>query len=171
MGKAAAGPDPIQVTRRPATPDDASFLYEVYAASRAEEMARVPWTEAEKEAFLRQQFQAQDTHYHRHYPEAAFDIVLADGARAGRLYIDHAAYPDEIRILDIALLPEFRNRGIGTRLLRAVLDEAAASGRVVRLHVEFYNPAQRLYARLGFRSLRENGPYVFMEWRPEVPGG
>lgn len=154
------------VARRPTTPEDYPFLYEVYAASRADEMKMAPWTDGEKEAFLQQQFQTQDQYYRRHYPDATFEVLLVEGVPAGRLYVDRIGFPDEYRIMDIALLPEFRNQGIGTALIQEILMAASTTGRAVRLHVESFNPAQHLYERLGFRTIGQNGPYYFQEWRP-----
>jgi ribosomal protein S18 acetylase RimI-like enzyme len=95
---------------------------------------------------------------------AAFDVILLDGESIGRLYVDRR--PDEIRIIDIALLPEYRNRGIGSRLITALLAEGTAAGLPVRIHVEQYNPAMRLYNRLGFQKIDERGVYHLMEWSP-----
>jgi ribosomal protein S18 acetylase RimI-like enzyme len=111
------------------------------------------------------QFAAQHAHYQEHYAGAAFDVILCNGAPAGRLYV--ARWPAEIRIVDIALLPEFRNAGIGTRLLRDLLAEGAAAGKRVSIHVERFNPALRLYARLGFQvAADDGGVYLRLEWTP-----
>jgi ribosomal protein S18 acetylase RimI-like enzyme len=111
------------------------------------------------------QFEAQHLHYHRSYSDATFEVVLADGVPAGRLY--RHRMPEELRIVDIAVLPEFRGRGIGTALLREILDDGAREGLVVSIHVEHMNPAMSLYRRLGFVAAGESGPYVRMEWRPQ----
>jgi ribosomal protein S18 acetylase RimI-like enzyme len=136
----------------------------VYASTRAEEMELVNWSESDKQAFLRQQFTAQHTYYQQHYATAAFQVVVRGDALLGRLYVDRWA--SEIRIIDIALLPEYRGHGIGTRLLRDVLAEAVEVGKRVSIHVEHMNPAMRLYTRLGFRPVEERGVYVLMEWTP-----
>ncbi len=149
---------------RPAVPGDREFLFRTYASSRAEELAIVPWTEDEKEAFLRQQFDAQDRHYRAHHPAADRLVILDRGEPVGRLYVERAA--DELRVMDIALLPEHRGRGRGRQLIEALQAEAAAAGIPITLHVEAHNPAQRLYARLGFRLVREDGIYQLLEWRP-----
>jgi ribosomal protein S18 acetylase RimI-like enzyme len=94
---------------------------------------------------------------------AAFDVILVGGQPAGRLYLHRR--DDEIRIMDIALLPEYCDRGIGTTLLHGLLSEAAAAGKPLRIHVERFNPALRLYERLGFRQIDDRGVYLFMEWR------
>ena len=144
--------------------EDHEFLYRVYASTRQEELAAVPWTAEQKEAFLRSQFSLQHQHYQKYYAEAAFDIILCGGEPAGRLYVLRS--PGEIRIVDIALLPEHRGAGIGSKLLQDLLTEAAASGKFVSIHVERFNPAMRLYERLGFTKQEEVGVYFRMEWSP-----
>jgi len=148
---------------RPATEEDLPFLFVLYATTRAEEMRAVPWSDGQKLAFLDMQFRAQKSHYEQYYCDAEHLVIEKDGAPIGRLYIDRA--PDDIRIVDIALMPEARGGGIGTMLLREILDEGAASSRVVSIHVEHYNPAKRLYERLGFQHVSTNGIYHLMEWR------
>ena len=157
------------VTLRPVTAEDEGFLYSVYASTREAELAGVDWTEEDKAAFLWQQFEAQDRHYREQYDGASYDVVEVDSRPAGRLYV--ARWDDEIRIMDIALLPENCRRGIGTGLLRELLDEGARTGKRVTVHVEQFNPARRLYERLGFRWLRDAGVYVLMRWSPNPPGG
>lgn len=154
------------VALRPVSPGDGPFLYRVYAGTRQEELANLPWTEAQKEDFLWMQFDAQDRYYREHYPETSFLIVLSDEKQAGRLYV--ARWQDEIRIVDIALLPEHRSRGIGTSLLRDLLTEAGRAGKPVSIHVEKFNPALRLYERLGFRPVADKGVYFLMRREPEV---
>lgn len=151
------------MTLRPAAAGDESFLERLYASTRAEELAVVGWTAEQKVRFLAQQFAARQAHYRGHYGEASSQIVLVDGEPAGRLYV--ARRPDEIRIIDIALLPDYRGRGFGTELLRRLLAEAAGAGKAVRMHVERHNPAQRLYERLGFSALTDDGVYRLLEWR------
>jgi ribosomal protein S18 acetylase RimI-like enzyme len=148
------------IALRASTSADRSLLCEIYGSTRAAELALVPWDDAAKRAFVAQQFAAQDEHYRRHYPGAALDVIEVGGRPAGRLYV-HRGDAD-IRIMDIALLPEFRGRGIGTRLLRGLLDEGRASGCTVSIHVERGNPARELYERLGFHPVEEHGIYVLM---------
>lgn len=152
------------VTFRPIGPDDMELLLRVYASTREEELAPVPWTPEQKEAFLRMQFDAQHVQYQANYPGADFLVILHGGVPAGRLYVHRRE--KEIRLVDIALLPEHRRLGIGTALLRDLLAEGEATGKTVTIHVEINNPAQSLYERLGFRCLDERGYYRFMEWRP-----
>ena len=136
----------------------------MYASTRAEELAVVPWDDAQKDAFLRMQFDAQDAWWRENYAEASFDVILADGEPAGRLYVHRG--PSEIRIVDIALLPEHRGGGIGTSLLRELFTEADESGKSVTIHVERMNPALRLYERLGFTVAEDKGIYLFLERPP-----
>jgi GNAT superfamily N-acetyltransferase len=140
------------------------FLYTVYASTRAEELAVVPWDDAQKDSFLRMQFEAQDRWYREQMPGASFDVVLVEGEPAGRLYVDRR--DDEIRIVDIALLPEHRGHGVGTSLLGELLSEADAAGKRVTIHVERLNPAMQLYERLGFSVAEDKGVYLFLERRP-----
>jgi GNAT superfamily N-acetyltransferase len=124
----------------------------------------VDWTPAQKAAFLLQQFQAQHAFYQEQYKDTRFDVILQEDEPIGRLYV--ARWRDEIRIVDIALLPEHRGTGIGTAIVRGLLAEAAAVGKPVRIHVERLNPARRLYDRLGFVPIEDKGVYWLMEWRP-----
>lgn len=157
------------ITLRPASAGDEGFLYQVYASTRQEELAPLPWTEAQKAAFLRMQFDAQARHYHEHYPDAAFLVIVRDGRPAGRLYVHRQR--QGIRIIDIALLPEHRRAGIGTALLEELLAEGDRQGKPVSLHVEHFNPAMRLYERLGFRKVEDTGVYYLLERPPLTPSG
>jgi GNAT superfamily N-acetyltransferase len=148
---------------RAATPEDEQFLRAVYAGTRAEELAWAPWSDAQKRAFTDMQFTAQDTDYRRHYPNAQYSIIEVQGVPAGRLYVDRCK--TEIRIIDIALLPEHRRTGIGTKLLRELQDEARTSGKVITIHVEKFNSALNLYHRLGFQQIEDKGVYLFLEWK------
>ncbi|MEA2602910.1 MAG: hypothetical protein QOF89_3902 [Acidobacteriota bacterium] len=141
------------------------FLLRIYRSTREEELAMVlDWTEEMKAAFVRQQFEAQHAWYQDHYEGATFDVILVDGVPAGRLYVHRRER--EIRLVDITFLPEFRGGGLGTSILRDLMAEGEASNRPLTIHVEVYNPAMRLYERLGFRPIEERGPYLLMEWRP-----
>jgi ribosomal protein S18 acetylase RimI-like enzyme len=150
-----------QVRLRPVTAADRAFLVELYASVREPELARAPWDAATVRAFVEHQYAAQDAHYREHYPGATFDVVEVDGERAGRLFVHRGA--SDIRIMDIALLPAFRGRGLGTRLLHTLIEEAERGARKLSIHVEADNPARALYTRLGFRPVGEHGVYVLME--------
>jgi ribosomal protein S18 acetylase RimI-like enzyme len=148
---------------RSATPEDEQFLHAVYVGTRAEELARVPWSEEQKRGFTNMQFAAQDADYRQHYPTAQYSIIEVQGVPAGRLYVDRCQ--KEIRIIDIALLPEHRRGGIGTKLLRELQDEARTAGKTLTIHVEKFNPALNLYRRLGFQQIEDKGVYLFLEWK------
>lgn len=145
------------------TADDAAFLERLYISVRWEELATAPWSDDQRIAFLRWQFTLQRTHYANHYADSDFGIVECRGTPAGRLYLYRGA--GDIRIVDVSLLPEFRGQGVGGLLLAAVFTEAAATDRSVSIHVEHFNPARRLYERMGFRELSRDGVYALMEWR------
>lgn len=153
------------ISLRPITDADLPFLRRLYGSTRTEELTAVPWSDAEKEVFLDMQFQAQHSHYQTHYAQSRFDVIEEAGQPIGRLYVDRR--PDEIRIVDIALLPSHRNRGIGTSLLTDLLAEGQRTGLPVTIHVERFNPALDLYRRLGFRGLNDLGVYLLMSWQPE----
>ena len=157
------------MTRRPALPEDEAFLERVYVRVRWPELDPVPWSDAQKTAFLHSQFLARQAYYRAQFPQAQWGVLLQEGEPVGALILDFQ--PDEIRLMDIALLPEHRGAGLGTGLLTEIQGEARALGRCVRLHVEAFNPAQRLYARLGFRPVLTDAPgdglYVLMEWTPD----
>ena len=152
------------ISLRPALPEDRDFLGRVYASTRTEELAVTGWDDATKDAFLAQQFNAQDDYYRATYENASYDVILVDGEPAGRLYV--ARWADEIRLMDISLLPECRGRGIGEQLIRALLDEARAAGKPVTIHVERGNRALSLYRRLGFGMIADKGVYLLIECRP-----
>jgi ribosomal protein S18 acetylase RimI-like enzyme len=151
------------VTFRPIEPADEELLYRIYASTRADELAPVPWTAEQKEAFLRMQFRAQSVDYAGNYPDADFLVILVGGEAAGRLYLHER--PECLNIVDIALLPAHRGAGIGGALLRDIQARATRMGKPVRIHVERVNPALRLYERLGFRHIDDDGLYFLMEWR------
>ena len=153
---------------RPATPGDAESLYRIYASTRDEELAIVPWDASVKEAFLRMQFTAQDSYYRAAFPAASYDLIVRGEEVLGRLYLDRGE--QAWLVIDLALLPAHRGQGLGTLLLGQVQAEAAAAGKPVRMHVERFNPAQRLYGRLGFRQIADEGVYLLLEWQPAPPG-
>ena len=155
---------PPPITLRDAGPADREFLLRVYASSRADELAQVPWGEEQKRTFVAMQFEAQDVHYRQEFADAAFSVIVRGDQPIGRMYI--ARQPTEITLIEISLLPEFRNAGIGTALVEDLLEEARAAALPVRLHVELFNPARRWYERLGFEPLEEQGVHLWMEWRP-----
>src|SRR5437773_3010769 len=151
----------MSITLRDVTPEDDAFLREVYASTRAAEVEMVPWSEEQKAAFLKFQFEAQDSHYRTQFATADFQIIMNAGAPVGRFYVLRKT--DEIRILDITILPESRSQGIGTSLIGQLLDEAAE--RAVTIWVENFNPSQSLFRRLGFSVVQEDGFNQLLELR------
>ena len=154
---------PKPVTLRPAGPEDEAFLFEVYAATRLDELAATPWDESQRETFLKLQFAAQQQHYQSHFPEADHQLILVGDRPVGRVYVAISA--DEVRILDVALLPKHRNCGIGSSIIKEVLAEASQAGKPVRIYVESFSPSLRLFERLGFSRVQDIGTHFLMEWR------
>jgi GNAT superfamily N-acetyltransferase len=150
------------IALRPITAEDDLFLAAVYASTRVEELAVTGWSDEDKAVFCRRQFDAQAAHYRENYPGALFQVIERDGVSIGRLYV--ARWEKEIRIVDIALLPEHRGTGIGTKLLRELQEEARSVGKALSIHVERFNPALQLYQRLGFQQIEDKGVYFLMSW-------
>ncbi|NOX43737.1 MAG: GNAT family N-acetyltransferase [Gammaproteobacteria bacterium] len=147
------------------THNDIPFMEALYASTRESELAMTNFSQQEKLDFLKQQFSAQYSHYTQHYCTDAFNIIEFDNAPIGRLFVDY--WEKEIRIVDIALMPEYRNTGVGTYFFHQLFEQAKTSGKSVTIHVEHNNPAKRLYERLGFElKTKTNDIYLLMEWRP-----
>jgi hypothetical protein len=150
---------PAQLT----DPAEEAFLVRLYASTRAAELALVPWTEAQKEFFARLQATAQRQHYQAEYPAAEEFVILVDAAPAGRLYVERRAA--EIRLLDFSLLPDFYTGPVGPQSLRPWLDEAAATGKPVNIHLQPGDPLQSLFEQIGFTPAGNNGVHVLYEWQ------
>ena len=163
LGTTAGGG--VSVTLRPVAAEDEEFLLGVYASTREQELAQVEWGEGQKEMFLRWQFDLQRREYFERFPEAEYDVIVVDGRRAGRVWVGSDG--SQIRLLDIALLPEFQNKGVGTLLLRGLIEDARRKGLPLR-HMVFTlnNDAHRFYERLGFVVIEDFDAYKHMEWRP-----
>jgi GNAT superfamily N-acetyltransferase len=155
---------PRSVVFRPADDTDQPFLCALYASTREDEMRLVDWSEAQKSSFLNMQFDAQHRYYREQFPAAEYLVVERDGEAIGRIYLDRRT--DELRLIDIALIPEVRNQGLGEALLLDLLDEGRSKALPVSIHVERFNPAMRLYLRLGFQPVKDQGVYQLLEWRP-----
>ncbi|MBI5655920.1 MAG: GNAT family N-acetyltransferase [Geobacter sp.] len=149
-----------RISLRPVTDDDQEFLFQLYASTRAEEKELVGWPDELWDQFMRMQFDLQQAHYRRSYDNPSFDIILGDETPIGRLYLDRRA--DEYRLIDLALLPQFRGLGIGGNLLKAVVRESEEQGLPVSLHVEKNNPILDYYRRIGFRIAEDRGAYFYM---------
>lgn len=148
---------------RPVTPDDDQFLLSVYDSTRREELDQAKWQPGQREAFLRWQFDLQRSEYEARFPDAEYDVIMIDSEPAGRIWIGRDE--KQIRLLDIALLPAFQNRGAGTLLLLRLIEEAKQVGKPLR-HMVFVlnNDAHRFYERLGFVMIEDFGGYKHMEW-------
>ena len=152
------------LTLRRVTDGDEEFLLSVYASTRAEVLAQAVWQDGQQEAFLKSQFEMQRREYDARFPDAEYNVILIDDRPAGRIWIGRDA--QQIRLLDIALLPEFQNRGAGTVLLGRLIDESTRASKPLRHMVFMLNQdADRFYARLGFVMIEEFGAYKHMEWR------
>lgn len=143
---------------------DVPFLLSLYAASRAEELKPVPWTDEQKKQFLEQQFFAQRTHYYKFYETAQFDLILLDGIAVGRWYVHRGI---ELRLMDVIVATEYQQRGIATHYFRELIAESAATGLPITLHVEVNNHARDWYKRLGFVELSEEASGVYIKMRRE----
>jgi ribosomal protein S18 acetylase RimI-like enzyme len=152
---------------RPMRAEDQPFLRRLYGTVRDAELRVTGWDDAQKRAFLDMQFEAQTRGYRDSFPDARFDVVEVDGTAVGRMTVSREGAT--MRLVDVALLPEHCGRGTGGRLLRALQAEAAATGSTIVLHVENYNPALRLYVRLGFGVVDDNGLNLRMTWSPPEP--
>lgn len=159
--RSAAG---LGVSYRESTDEDLTLLATIYASTRLEEVASTGWPEEMQLQFLGHQADAQHRHYRRTYPNAEWLVIERGGEAIGRLFLEE--WSDQIRLIDIALLPEGRGGGVGTAILADLQDMAAAGGKALTIHVERNNPAMRLYLRLGFAKIDEHGVYDLMEWRP-----
>jgi GNAT superfamily N-acetyltransferase len=153
----------MPVTLRPVQPEDEEFLLKVYASVRADELAQVPWSVEQREAFVHMQFAAQQAHYRTHNPDATHDLILLNDQAVGRLYV--ARREHEIRILDITVLPEHRRKGIGTPLIKDLMVESAQAAKPLNIWVESFNPSHRLFERLGFSVVEDDRVNHLMEWR------
>jgi ribosomal protein S18 acetylase RimI-like enzyme len=156
----------MQITLRLVEEADEPFLYELYANTRQEELSQVPWADEQKAEFLRMQFQAQKAGYGNTHPKAAHSIICTGAERVGRLYIDRTA--DQIHILDVTVAPRFRNRGLGSQVLRDILGEARSLNQKVTVYVESFNPSLRLFERLGFRTAKVDGFQLLLEHSPGI---
>ena len=152
------------ITLRSSLPEDQEFLFAVYARSRDEEMSAWGWDDNQKRGFLEMQWRAKNHQYNQSYPQADDSVVLLNGQPIGRMIADKGG--SDITFLDIALLPEYQNQNIGTRLVQLLLQEATDAQKSVVLHVLRSNRAGRLYERLGFKTVSEDEVYREMKWTP-----
>ena len=154
-----------KVTLRAVQESDNEFLLKVYGSTRAQELAQVPWSQEQKEAFVRMQHTAQKQHYAAEAPQASHDIIYIDATPVGRMFLDRRE--DALHILDITVLPQHRNQGTGKLLMGRLLDEGGKLGKPVTIYVESFNPSLRFFERLGFQKDYEKGFHLLMKWQPE----
>ena len=153
------------ISLRPIEPEDEEFLYQVYASTRADELAVIPWAEAQLKAFLQMQLKARDQSYRMYYAGIDDRIILLKNQPIGRLILVRTE--EAIRLADVALLPAYRRSGTGTSLIKELMMEADETKRPIRLQVERPNwQARRLYDRLGFKTTGENSTHFQMEYQP-----
>lgn len=158
-----------QISLSPVGSSDEQFLYQTFASTRAAEMALTGWNTEQQETFLRMQYQAQRSWYRVQCPDAEYWVICCGETAVGRLIIDRT--PEQIHVVDIALLPEFRKQGIGSTLMKAIMKEAAQAAKAVGLYVERFNPALSWYERLGFRVAGSGPIYFEMVWRAAQASG
>lgn len=156
---------PVGFAVRAIQPEDMDFLCALYASTRAEELERVDWPDEQKNAFVVMQFSQQHQHYQLHFPDAGYYVLSQGETPVGRLYV-HWKRGNALHLMDLTLAPEHRNRGIGTAIMHALMRETARSAERMTLYVEGFNPAFRLYQRLGFQPAETHGIYSLMEWKP-----
>jgi ribosomal protein S18 acetylase RimI-like enzyme len=151
-----------KLTLRPVEQCDEAFLLRVYGSTREQELAQVPWNAEQKQQFVRMQYEAQKAHYATEHPRATHTVICCNGTASGRLYLDRSG--EDFHILDITLLPEYRSRGNGSILLRQIMTEAKQADKPVSIFVETFNPSLRLFQRLGFSPVRQEGFHLLMRW-------
>lgn len=152
---------PTPFTLRSANADDVAFLQEVYASTRADELTQLPWNEAQRSAFIRMQFTAQRQHYLKNYPHARQDLILVGDKPVGRLYVNRGE--QEIHIIDITVLPEHRGQGIGSSILKSLIEESTEAHKSTTVYVESFNPSRRLFERLAFEEIETDGINLLLE--------
>jgi ribosomal protein S18 acetylase RimI-like enzyme len=156
-----------QITLRPTTPEDEPFLFALYASTRSAEMEAWGWPVEQQQSFLQLQYRAQQQSYGLSYDGAETNLILSEGEPAGRIIVRRS--DTEILGVDIALLPDYRNAGIGSQLIGQLQHEAAATGKTFVFQVQRNNlPAIRLYERLGFAVVGANELTFTMVWQPRV---
>ena len=143
---------------------DMAFLCKLYQSTRWQEVQQAPWSDEQRVEFLTQQFNAQHAHYQKYYPRSDFLLICQNNKNIGRIYIDR----DEktICLIDITLLPEYRNQELGSQILKELIQEAKSQQKKIVIHVEKFNPAYNWYLKHGFQQIEDKGVYQYMEWRP-----
>ncbi len=154
------------IVLRPQEKKDDSFIESVYRSTREDELKITNWPEPLRVAFITMQSTAQLTDYRTTFPNAAFQVIVYNKQDAGRLYTHESE--EEIRLIDITLLPTFRGKGIGTFLLKALIKRSETVKKKISLHVDPVNPALELYRSAGFIYIKNEGRHYYMERMPEM---
>jgi GNAT superfamily N-acetyltransferase len=149
---------------RRATSGDDDFILKLYKSSRGDDLRELGWEESRIDEFLTMQYEAHRTFEAGDYPDASDEVIIFEHRPVGRLLVDRREA--EIRIADLALLPEYRNRGLGSFLIRNLQKEARTAGRPLRLQVITFSPAINFLERLGFERTSETGSHFQLEWNP-----
>jgi len=157
--------DPNSLSLRLVGPEDEQFLFTVYASSRSNELESLGWNADQIREFLQMQYAAQERFLESEYRRADDRIIMMNGEPVGRLLVERRDH--EIRCIDVALLPQFRNRGIGSRLFAQLQSESSRTGKPLRIQVIRFSPAVALFERLGFVRTSETGTHFQMEWQVE----
>ena len=152
------------VALSPASEGDREFLIRVYADGRRDELARAMWTDEQTRMFVEHQLDAQTRHYHTVYPNSTHEIIRWNDEPAGRLFLDRGL--NEIAILDITVLSDYRCRGIASRLVEELQKEASAHAKPVRIYVESFNPCAAFFIKRGFQVTEQDGVNVKYVWMP-----
>jgi ribosomal protein S18 acetylase RimI-like enzyme len=156
----------LAVTTRPMNDDDSMLLFELYASARADELSRSGWATPQQRAFFRMQAQNQERYFLRHHEHLDRRTICINGFSAGRLLVDRPSHA--IVIVDLALLPAFRARGVGTMLIRGLLDEAAERNLPVHMQVPKSSDSVGTCERLGFRQEKDLGDRWHLVWHPRA---
>ena len=158
--------DPNSLSLRPVGPEDEQFLFTVYASSRLDDLESLGWNADQIREFLQMQYEAQRRFLESEYRRADDQIILMNGEAVGRLLVERRDH--EIRGIDVALLPQFRNQGIGSWLFAQLQSESSRTRKPLRIQVIRFNPAVALLERLGFVRTSETGTHFQMEWQAEA---
>lgn len=153
------------MTRRAVQDSDEALLRALYAATREFELSQVPFTPEQIQAFLTMQFEAQRNHYSANYPQGIHQVICVDDVPVGRVWT--AELEDELRIIDITLLPKWRGRGVGAGVLRGLIAQCESLAKPLRVWVEVWNPSQAVFQHLGFQAAKTDGVNVLFERKTE----
>jgi ribosomal protein S18 acetylase RimI-like enzyme len=151
-----------QITLRDAGPEDIQFLAQLYRDTRRSEVNAWGWPQEQQELFLKMQFDAQRRSHQATFPDATDRIICVGDVAVGRMLVGYET--EGMRLVDIALLEEYRNQGVGTQLIGQLMQDCEEQDRILRLQVLQGNPAIRLYRRAGFVQSSADQMYVQMEW-------